>query len=62
MNPAERHPAVRPELGDRARAGPGAERRVKGPGWIRTVKWVVVALLALWVLHLFISWLGSALT
>jgi hypothetical protein len=39
-----------------------AERRVKGPGWIRTVKWAVVALLALWVLRLFISWLGSALT
>ncbi len=29
--------------------------------WIRTVKWVVVALLAVWLLHLFIAWLRSAL-
>jgi hypothetical protein len=35
---------------------------VRGLGWIRAVKWVVVALLALWLLQLFISWLRSALT
>src|ERR1051326_1194380 len=30
--------------------------------WIRTVKWVVVALLAVRLLHLFVSWLTTALT
>jgi hypothetical protein len=30
--------------------------------WIRSVKWAVVALLALWLLHLVVSWLGTALT
>ena len=30
--------------------------------WIRGVKWAIVALLALWLLTLFISWLGLAPT
>ena len=38
------------------------ESRVRGLDWIRAVKWVVVALLAMWLLHLFISWLSRALT
>jgi hypothetical protein len=35
---------------------------VRGLSWIRAVKWIVVALLALWLLQLFISWLRGALT
>jgi hypothetical protein len=31
-------------------------------GWKRTVKWVLVVLLAVWLLHLFVSWLSRALT
>jgi hypothetical protein len=29
--------------------------------WTRTLKWIVVALLAVWLLRLFVSWLSSAL-
>jgi hypothetical protein len=35
---------------------------VRGLDRIRTVKWLVVALLALWLLYLFVSWLSRALT
>jgi hypothetical protein len=28
-------------------------------GWNRGVKWAVVVLLAIWLLYLFVSWLGS---
>jgi hypothetical protein len=34
--------------------------RVRTLDWIRAVKWVVVAVVAVWLLHLFISWLGTA--
>jgi hypothetical protein len=30
--------------------------------WVRAVKWVVVALLAVWLLQLLIAWLKGALT
>jgi hypothetical protein len=35
---------------------------VKRPSAIRTVKWAIVVLLALWLLKLFVSWLRGALT
>jgi len=28
---------------------------MRGIDWVRAVKWIVVALLAVWLLHLFIS-------
>ena len=40
----------------------GARWRVRGLGWTRAVKWLVVAVLAVWLLHLFISWLSTALS
>jgi hypothetical protein len=29
--------------------------------WLRAVRWIGVVLLAVWLLRLFVAWLGSAL-
>jgi hypothetical protein len=34
---------------------------VRRLNWLRAVKWVVIALLAMRLLYLFVSWLWSAL-
>jgi hypothetical protein len=46
----------------RLRGRSSALRPVRGLGWIRTAKWAVVALLAVWLLCFFIAWLRGALT
>ena len=45
-------------MGDRTPRRAGTLLRVTGLG-TAAVKWVIVALLAVWFLHLFISWLNS---
>jgi hypothetical protein len=49
------------ELNDSAPSHAAVRRHITTVDWIRGVKWVIVALLALWLLTLFISWLGLAL-
>jgi hypothetical protein len=42
-------------LESEARPRAGAPLPMRGIDWVRAVKWIVVALLAVWLLHLFIS-------